>query len=142
MGTFASILLSLCNVCTLLPDYTASRPRWQTLSPPLELRHISHVLIQTAHYAWSTGVWVRFIDKYFIYYNVATVFVTSAVLTQLLSCQYLFINIQECRCTFGHLTHLIHKWRIVRVSVMMHLVADTDGPNNALHVKRNTKDVP
>lgn len=65
MGAFASILLRLCNVCTLLPDYTASRPRRQALlSPPLELPHISHVLILTAHYAWSTDVRVRFIDKY------------------------------------------------------------------------------
>jgi hypothetical protein len=53
-------------------------------------------------------------------------------------------NVLECRCagTFGHMNHLIHKWRIVRVSVMMHLAAYTNGPNNALHVKRNTENMP
>jgi len=77
---------------------------------PLRTSHISHVLILTAHYAWSTDIWVRFIDKYwFRLSHCSDSFVTSAVLTQLLSCQYLFSNIQECRCTFGHLTHLIHK---------------------------------
>jgi hypothetical protein len=144
MGAFPSILLSLCNVCTLLPYYTASRPRLPALlSPPLDLPHISHVLILTALYAWSTDVGSGLLTNTdFVYRSVATVFVTSTVLAQLLSCHCLFSNIQECRCTSKHLTHLIHKQRTVRVSVMMHLAAGTSGPKNALHVKRCTNAEP
>jgi hypothetical protein len=85
MRAFAPIILCFCNVCTVLPDYTASRPiRQALLSPPLELPHILLVIILTARYAWSTDVWVRFIDKYwFRVSQCGNYFCRSAVLTQL-----------------------------------------------------------
>jgi hypothetical protein len=52
-GSFDCIIVSLCNVGTLLPGYTASRSRRRALvSPPWEPHHISRVVILTSLFLW------------------------------------------------------------------------------------------
>jgi hypothetical protein len=64
MGAFASILSSLFNICTLTRLYGLTPETTGSIVTTLRTSHTSHVLILTAHYAWSTDVWVRFINKY------------------------------------------------------------------------------